>query len=272
MVKRRNHEVPKGLLKSWLGREGSKDGLHYVDLSTGGLCFEEGGEASFAITDYIYVPERINGERDDALEDWFSVDENGLAVLAQRAAAGTLASFTNKKLINQAIRACIALGNRSAYSMFMAITASGVADGSPHEFAVANILRSTGQKFKAFSTWDFLVLYNLPVPLLTSERPFLDFTPRGTDMVVMALGPRSLMIGTPCDDPTRRQMSMRVGPAKPEHQRIATMHNHMSVEMARQWVVASSRAQLEALAGELTPEKVLRRRQTDRMLVSQDTL
>jgi hypothetical protein len=268
MVKRRNHEVPKGLLKSWLGRENGKGGFHYIDLSTGALCFEEGREASFAITDYIYVPQRVNGERDDALEDWFSIDENGLAVFSQKAAAGTLASFTNEKLIKQAIRACIALGNRSAYSMFMAITASGAADSSPHEFAVANILRSTGQKFRAFSTWDFLVLYNLPVPLLISERPFLDFTPRGHDMVVMALGPRSLMIGTPCDDPSRRQMSIGVGPAKPEHARIATMHNHMSVEMARQWVVASSRAELEALADELTPEKVLVRRQTDRVIFS----
>lgn len=268
MVKRRNHEVPKGLLKSWIGQEGGKDGLHYIDLSTGALCFERGREASFAITDHIYVPERANGERDDALEDWFSVDENGLAVFAQMAAAGTLARFTNEKLINQAIRACIALGNRSAYSMFMAITASGVADGSPHEFAVANILRSTGQKFRAFSTWDFLVLYNLPVPLLISERPFLDFTPRGQDMVLMALGPRSLMIGTPCDNPSRRQMSLGVGPAKPEHQRMAAIHNHMSVEMARQWVVASSRAELEAFADELTPEKVLARRQTDRVIIS----
>ncbi|MBY3044848.1 hypothetical protein [Rhizobium leguminosarum] len=259
--------MPKGLLKSWVGREGSEVGIHYVDLSTGAVRFEKGREACFAITNYIYVPERINGERDDALEDWFSVDENGLAVFSQQAAAGTLGSFTNEKLISQAIRACIALGNRSAYSMFMAISATEAADRSPHEFAVANILRSCSQKFRAFSAWDFRVLYDLPVPLLISERPFLDFTPRGQDMVVMALGPRAILMGTPSGDPKRPQMSLGVCPATPEHSRVAIMHNFATKEMARQWVVASSRSELEAMLPQLTPEKVLERRKTDRVIV-----
>lgn len=268
MVKRRNHEVPKGLLKSWVGRDGSKDGIHFVDLSTGTLCFEVDREARFAITDYIYVPERRNGERDDALEDWFSIDENGLAVFSQQAAAGTLGSFTNEKLINQAIRACIALGNRSAYSMFMAISATATADSSPHEFAVANILRSCSQKFRAFSAWDFRVLYDLPVPLLISERPFLDFTPRGQDMVMMAIGPRAIILGTPSDDPRRGQMSLGVCPASPEHSRMAIMHNFATKEMARKWVVASSRSELEAILPQLTPAKVLERRKTDRVIIT----
>lgn len=268
MVKRRNHEVPKGLLIGWVGREDNKDGLHYVDLSTGALCFEQGREARFAITDYIYVPERETGERDDALEDWFSVDENGLAVFSQMAATGTLTSLTNEKLITQAIRACIALGNRSAYNMFMAISATVAADHSPHEFAVANILRSCSQKFRAFSTWDFRVFYDLPVPLLISERPFLDFTPRGQDMVMMALESRSIMLGTPSDDPTRRQMSLGVCPSTPEHSRIAMMYNFATKEMARQWIVASSRTELETILPQLTPEKLLVRRKTDHVIVN----
>lgn len=267
MVKRRNHEVPKGLLKNWIGQEGGKEGLHYVDLSTGALHFEEGREANFAITDYIYVPERFDGVRDESLENWFSVDENGLAVFAQKAAAGTLASFTNQKLINQAIRACIALGSRSAYGMYMAMTAIPLDTGSLHEAAVANILRSIGQKFTAFKTWNFIVLYNLPVPLFVSEKPFLDLTFRGIDMVSMALGPRSLMMGTPSDEPDRLQMSLGVGPGGPAHARIANMHNHATIEMARQWIVGGSRSELEAILPELTPEKVLTRRKTDRVIV-----
>lgn len=271
MIKRRNHEVPKGLLKNWLGRKDSKEGFHYADLSTGVLHFEEGREASFAITEYIYVPERYNGARDDALEDWFSVDENGLAVFAQRAAAGTLASFNNEKLIIQAIRACIALGNRSAYGMYLAMTAIHYETGSLHEAAVANVLRSIGQKFTAFKTWDFMVLYDLPVPLLVSEKPFLDFTFRGFDTVVMALGPRALMMGTPSANPGRSQMSLGVGPAGPEHASIAKMHNHATIAMARQWIVASSRSELDAVHSELTPDKVLNRMKTDRVIVSADT-
>ncbi len=267
MVKRRNHEVPKGLLKNWLGRAGSEEGLHHIVLSSGDIRFEKGREAKFAITEHIYVPERVNGERDDWLENWFSIDENGLAAFSQSAAAGTLASFTNEKLINQAIRACIALGHRSAYGMFMTMSAMEAVNGSLHETAVANVLHSIGQKFRVFSTWQFMVLYDLPVPLLISERPFLDFTSRGQNMVAMPLGPRSLMLGTPNDNPSVSKIQLRVGPAAPEHHRIAKMHNHASVEMARQWIVAESRAELDAVHSELTTEKVLSRRRTDRVIL-----
>lgn len=268
MVKRRNHEVPKGLLKNWLGHQGSKDGLHYVDLKDGSLHFEEGKGANFAITDYIYVPERKNGERDDWLENWFSTDENGLAVFAQHAAHGSLSSFNNEKMIVQAIRACIALGSRSAYGMFLAMSFLQAQTEAVHEAAVANVLRSIGQKFREFSTWDFVVLYDLPISLIVNERPFMDFTFRGFDMVSMALGPRSLLMGTPSAKAGRKEMSIGVGRAAAEHQRIVNMHNHAAIEMARQWIVAGTRSELEAIEAELTPEKVLKRRQTDRVIAS----
>jgi hypothetical protein len=268
MGKRRNHEVPKGLLKNWLGSEGSDEGLHHIDLADGELRFEKGREAKFAITEHLYVPERVNGGRDDALENWFSIDENGLAPFARSAAAGTLATFTSEKLINQAIRACIALGYRSAYGMFMAMSVLEPLTASRHEAAVANVVRSIGQKFRVFSTWQFLVLYDLPVPLLISERPFQDFTPRGLAMVAMPLGPRALMLGRPPDHPSGSKMQLGVGPAAPEHQRIAKMHSQASIKMARQWVVAESRAELKAVQSELTPEKVLTRRRTDRVILS----
>lgn len=268
MVKCRNHEVPKGLLKNWLGSQNSDRGLHHIDLSTGELRFEKGRRADFAITEHLYVPERANGKRDDALEDWFSIDESGLALFARSAAAGTLATFNNEKLINQAIRACIALGQRSAYSMFMAVSVLESKTGSAHEAAVANVMRSISHKFRALSTWEFIVLYHLPIPLLISERPFLDFTSRGPAMIMMALGPRSLLLGTAPDHPSGSKMQIAGGPAGPEHQRIATMHNHATVEMARQWVVAKTREELDAVCSELTPAKVLIRQQTDRIIAS----
>lgn len=266
-MKRRNHEVPKGLLKNWLGSEAGHEGAHYIDLSSGVLKFEKGKEAAFAVTDYLYVPERPNGERDDALEDWFSIDENGLALFALSAATGALKSFTNLKMINQAIRACIALGSRSAYGMYMATSVIGSTTGSRHEAAVANVFRSIGHKFKTFSTWEFLVLYNLPVPLLISERPFVDFTTRRIDMVAMPLAPRALLLGTPPDQTSGSMMPLRVGPAGPQHHRVVEMYNDASVEMARQWIVGETRSELEVRQAELTPEKVLARRRTDRPFI-----
>lgn len=268
IVKRRNHEVPKGLLKQWLGSSAGQDGLHYVDLSDGSLKFERGREAAFAITDYLYVPQRSNGERDDSLEDWFSVDENGLALFAQSAAMGTLESFTNQKMINQAIRACIALGSRSAYGMHMAMSVIEPASGSHHEAAVEIVLRSIGERFKRFSTWKFMVVHDLPIPLLISERPFLDLTHRALDIVAMPLAPRVLLLGTPSETPGGSMMELGVGRAGAEHQRIAKMVNQMSVEMARQWMVGGTHGELEAIQHELTPEKVLKRRRTDRVIAT----
>lgn len=267
IVKRRNHEVPKGLLKNWSGSEDGDEGLHYVDLSSGVLKFEKGKEAAFAVTDHLYVPQRLNGERDDALEDWFSIDENGLALFARSAATGALESFTNQKMINQAIRACIALGSRSAYGMYMTMSVMEPTTGSHHEVAVANILNSIAHKFKAFSTWKFLVLYGLPIPLLISERPFIDFTTRGFDMVAMPLAPRALLLGTPPDQAGGSTMQLGVGPAGPQHHRVAEMYNRASVEMARQWMVGGTRSELEAVQAELTPERVLARRRTDRVII-----
>ncbi|OEC93541.1 hypothetical protein [Rhizobium sp. YK2] len=149
-------------------------------MKDGSLHFEEGKGANFAITDHIYVLE-WNGERDDSLENWFSVDENGLAVFAH-AADGTLPSFNNEKLMVQAIRACIALGSRSAYGMFLAMSFLQPETEAVHEAAVENVLPSIGQKFRDFATWDFRIFYDLSIPLVVSERPFLDFTFRGFSM------------------------------------------------------------------------------------------
>lgn len=264
-VKRRNHEVPKGLLRNWLAQDGSKQGLHFIDLSNGKLCFEQGRNANFAITDFLYVPERDNGERDDALEDWFSVDEDGLAHFARGAENGSLGSLSEKRL-NQAIRACIALGHRSAYGMYMRMLALGPITGSPHVTAVDSVLSSIGHKFQAFRNWDFMVLHDLPVSLLISEQPFMDLTHRETEGVMIPLGPRSLMLGTPPATANRSEMQIGVQRATPAHRRIAEMHNQFAIEMARQWVVAGTGAELSAIASNLTPEKVMIRRKTDRSI------
>lgn len=265
-LKRRNHEVPKGLLKNWLGTEGKKQGLHYVDLTNGNLMFEEGRNANFAITDFLYVPVRENDERDDALEDWFAVDEGSLADFAR---CRTDRDFNNltEKVLNKAIRACISLGQRSAYSMYMAMNVFQMGATAPHAAAVDNFSRSVGSKFMAFRNWDFLVLYDLPVPVLISDRPFLDLTPRNMDLVMISLGPRSLLLGSAPSSAGRSEMLIAVQKATPDHRRIAALHNQACIAMARHWVVAGTRTELEAIASSLTPEKVLERRQTDRVIL-----
>lgn len=265
-VKRRNHEVPKGLLKNWLGSRGTVEGFHYVDLSTQDLRFEEGREAQFAITEYLYVPERSDGRRDDSLEDWFSVDENGLAQFARSAAAGKLQSFRNQKLLNQAIRGCIALGSRNAYSMYMATQAMHPVNQSVHELSVANVLNSIALKFKMFASWQFTILHDLPAPLLINERPFMEITPLRLESVAMPLSPRTLMVGTPNGALGENRMKISWLQAGPEHCNIAAIVNQFTLKMARQWIVANSYEELDALQSELTSERLRERMQTDKLI------
>lgn len=268
-VKRRNHEVPKGLLKNWLGNRGAEKGFHYFDLTNHDLRFEKGKGARFAITDYLYVPEREDGKRDDELENWFSVDENGLALFSRSAAAGNLQNFNNPKLLNQAIRGCIALGSRNAYSMYMVMKAMEPATHTLHELSVANVLDSIALKFRIFASWQFTVLYDLPVPLLINERPFMEITPRQLESVAMPLGPRTLLVGTPNDVPSETEMKISWVQATREHHKIAKIVNHFTLEMARQWIVAESKEELSNLQLELSPEKLKKRMQTDQVIVYQ---
>lgn len=117
-LKKRNHTVPRCLLKNWVSVRGGESGISYFDIERQQKFFERGKNARFAIFDYLYVPYREDGRRDDSLEDWFSKDENGLALVAKAAHDGELGKLTKMKYINQAARACIALGYRSPYQMY----------------------------------------------------------------------------------------------------------------------------------------------------------
>lgn len=272
VVKRRNHEVPKGLLKNWLSTSSGQTGHHYIGIapSTSGPTFETGGNANFAITDYIYVPFVNSTERDDTLEDWFATDESGLAPFAKAAQSGQLDEFDNPKLMNQALRACVALGYRSAYHFFMVAELLDQNDeisetGAPHFEAVRNAWSVFDLKFKQFLNWDFLVLHDLPGSLMVNEQPFRDWTLRKgvPAMVTMALGPNTLLVGSPPKDVMRRETHIRVS-AAPERSKLVELHNHIVVETARQWIVATNEAQLAEIAPRLTDELVLQRRRTDR--------
>lgn len=267
-IRRKNHEVPKGLLKNWLGTSlAGEVGIHY--LPVGSLPkFETGEHANFAIFKDLYVPNIAPGGRDDSLEVWFSVDENGLAPFAKAAQTGTLDK--RPKIVGQALRACIALGYRCSYHSFMVAQSLETDDKiksaeAAHLETVKNSWAIYAHKFKQFSNWSYLILHDLPGSLLVNEQPFRDWTLREgmPPIVTMALGPNALLMGTPPDGPPRQGSSVGITPAS-DRADIVKMHNHIVIETARQWVVSTSEAQLQAIAGDLTYEKVSQRRRTDR--------
>lgn len=269
-VKRRNHEVPRGLLRNWIGSCGGKARFHYRSLHDFQTKFEVGQQAKFAITDYLYVPYSEKGERDDELENWFSIDENSLAKLAKAARRGRPEQITQHKLITQAIRACVALGYRSAYQFyctteFFARNQRAPGPGIVHHAAVQNAWHTYRLKFAQLLNWDYRILYGLCADLLTNDRPFHDWTLRSPpqSLVTMPLAPSALLIGKPPDDQERRELTFAFVPFH-GNDSIIDQHNRFILETARHWVVAKTEAQLAAIAAELLRRRVQERMKLDR--------
>ena len=55
-AKRRNHTVPKALLKHWRTAVDGTVGYWVLDCDTGQVAFKPGSEASFAVSEFRYVP------------------------------------------------------------------------------------------------------------------------------------------------------------------------------------------------------------------------
>jgi hypothetical protein len=261
-------------LKHWIVQSSEGVGHHYWCFSDFSTKFSKGKKAEFAITDYLYVPYVSPEERSDELEDWFAVDESGLAVLSAAAHFGRPGDVQSEKTLQQAIRAAIALGFRSAYQFYLISEQFNPkdADEPVHLRIVENAYRIFNVKFRQFRNWQFMVLYDLPVDLLISERPFHDWTLRGDQMqiVTMPLAPRALLVGQPPSDPKRREMSIQWHRAS-DRGKLAVQQNHFSIETARQWIVSCTAEQLHSHASELGRERLEQRRATDRrVLVSVD--
>jgi hypothetical protein len=274
-VKKNNHEVPRGLLKNWLSNRRGLPGHHYIKVGSDRPTFEQGRNAKFAVTEYLYVPYVSASQRDDSLEDWFAVDENGLARFAQAAQRGNLRPLAKQKAVEQSIRACIALGVRSAYHFFMIANwfnqnPEFQTEDTVHLQAVQNARTMFEVKWTQFKNWNFTVLFNIPTTLLINEQPFRDWTLRenGPELVTMPLGPHTLLVGSPPQISNRRFMEIGVKDHSDDRS-VAQFHNLSVIETARQWVVGTSESQLDAIAASLAKPEIERRTKTDRGVLFQ---
>jgi hypothetical protein len=217
----------------------------------------------------------VAGERHEEFEDRLSVDESGMGLLAKAALHHSPDILpSDGKFIARAIRACIALGCRNAYSFYMLAQIPGLADmlnvDSVHQALITNSMNAIKRKFVQFSNWDFTVLYKLPGSLLINEQPFRDWTARAKDpkpFISMPLAPNALLFGQPPKEKGRRHMQLAwvSAPGRPN---LVKVHNTFIVETARQWVVGASAAAISAVAHDLSEDRVQKRIATDRHVLS----
>ena len=290
-AKMRNHEVQRAYLEQWLSPIEPRT-LWYVDLRPlekhqavsvqgeapaskhggGYLC-----KANFAIENYLYVPERPDG-RDDSLEDEFAELESEMVNFCRTARNGTVHS-RDPMVIKRALVGCMSHCFRDAYGWRRILQkyfgletnlTSKATDFPPnaHDWLIRNARRSLSLYEKRVSALTWTVHWNIPVSLLTSDRPGWDLATRhdsAMSHILMPLCPNVMLIGQePSEDSKAGQLRFVRG--RDDHANIWHKWNAFVVERARGWVVAASKEQLNELISEFTVEKYAYRVSTEKLV------
>lgn len=272
--KRRNHTVPKALLKRWRVENGGHQGHWVLDCDTGAVSFHLGKEASFAIRDYCYVPVRSTpgggAHRDESLEDWFSVGESALANTTDVILRG--GGRMKQCDFDQLLAAAILLGYRSAYEYQMmekAIrTASPQASADEVGSLTVDHFRNLYRlKLAEFSDWSFSIFHGFPAPLVVCDRPLFDMTLHrsATQTVLIPLGPDWLLVGSP----RKAGEALRDGISSyPATEKLMEMANRFTVERARHFVVGTREQLLHIASQNFSGEQFAKRKAADSLVLT----
>lgn len=245
-AKRRNHTVPKALLKRWLVNHAGVQGLWVLDCAAGKVSFHPGDEAAFAIRDYRYVPIRTdaNGQayRDETVEDWFSQGENDLAAVTELALSGQLAAV-KPSMLGGLVQAIILLGFRSSYEFdrianLFASQHTGWTPDDVDRALVDHYARAYSAKLAQFKNWDYHLMPVDDASLLVCDRPTFDASLHRppTPMLTTPLAKNLLMIATPPATHQRTRGNLSVGWLTYKPHLVAKV-NEWTVERARAFVV-----------------------------------
>lgn len=240
------------LLKNWVWEHG-RIGTRYLDCADGEIKFDEGKKSHFAAEKYIYVP-LGKDPQDGVSEDGPAIQEAGLARFLRAAQLGTPEEAGSVAEVQRAVQDCVELGLFSAYQLsareaFARYAQEPMFDDEIRAAVVDDIRRIYVGMREQLALYDFSVLYGLPVPLLISEAPFIDWRVRASPalpFVSLPLGPYCLLVGAPSG------RSSRIGPVV--WKSAAAMgplkdHNRQIAEHARLWLVATTDDQLVAVQG-----------------------
>ncbi|MGA7813485.1 hypothetical protein [Caballeronia sp.] len=239
-------------LKNWVWEHG-RIGTRYLDCVDGEIKFDEGKKSHFAAEKYIYVP-LDKDAKDDVSADGPAILDAGLARFLRAAQLGTPEEAGSVAEVQRAVQDCVELGLFSAYQReaqeaFARYSQEPMFEDEIRAAVVDDIRRTYAGLREQLALYDFSVLYGLPVPLLISETPFIDWRVRANPplpFITLALGPYCLLVGAPSGRKSRIgpvvwKAATAMGPLKD--------HNRLIVEHARLWLVATTDDQLVAVQG-----------------------
>jgi hypothetical protein len=236
-------------LKNWLWEHGHI-GTRYLDRSNGGLKFDEGKKANFANE----LPFYISLAKDDTAEAQTPpvIHEAALVKLLRAAQSGNPNDAGLPADVQRSVQECIDIALRCAYQHEASqaherYSQEGMFDDEIREAVFTDIRKLYRPLREQMALYDFSVVYGFPTALMTCESPFIDWRTQvkpPKPFVSMVLAPYAILVGAPSTKTSRAgpvvwTKAAAMGPFKE--------HNQLIAKQARQWVVATTDAELEAL-------------------------
>jgi hypothetical protein len=249
------HHPLRPLLKNWLWEHGHI-GTRYLECSSGALKFDEGKKAGFAVDHPRYVSllkDDKAGQQTPPL-----VHEAALAKFLRAAQLGDPAEAGLPAEVQRAVQECVDIALRCAYqseaqAAHARYSLEPMFDDEIRDAVFDDIRKLYMPLREQMALYDFIVFYGLPAPLLMSESPFIDWRVRAQPakpFVSIVLAPYAILIGAPSTKTSRAgpvvwTKAAAMGPFKD--------HNQLLVKAAKQWLVATTDAELEALQPRFGP-------------------
>lgn len=267
MVKRRNHEVGKSFLCAWKNLNGK---LWVFDLKEQSIQ-ERSAEAGFAIEDFLYVP-IVGDERDDRTEEWFSEAENYLALLLQRIEKKDFVKPITTLELFKVLMGLIGFTYRSSYDLrkVMAILEHdsdisaklGIPLNNEHDrhiFAVENMINLITNQAKSYSLGALSIIHGIKgKSFLICDRPGMDLSSSGAGLNFIPVGPWAYAAMEVLGE-NRNPLGLNFIESGPEVSIVDSI-NSFTVDRARNWIVARTREELEAIKDQLTVERIQARK------------
>jgi hypothetical protein len=242
-----NHPL-RPFLKNWLWEHGHI-GTRYLDRASGDLKFDEGKKASFA-TD---MPFSISLAKDDTATSQTTpvLHEAALAKFLRAAQSGTPTDAGLPADVQRAVQECVDIALRCAYQSHAAKAHANYAEEAMFDDEIRDAVFSDIRKHymplrEQMALYDFSVVYGFPTPLIISESPFIDWRVQvkpPKPFVSIVLAPYAILVGAPSAKTSRAgpitwTKAAAMGPFKD--------HNQIMAKQAKQWLVATTDAELEA--------------------------
>jgi hypothetical protein len=235
-------------LKNWLWEHGHI-GTRYLDREADVLKFDEGKKAGFTGELSFY----ISLAKDDtaATQSAPVLHEAALAKFLRAAQIGEPTEAGLPADVQRAVQECVDIAIRCAYQKqaqeaHTRYYEDAMFDEEIRDAVFNNIRKLYMPLREQMTMYDFSVVYGFPTPLLICESPFIDWRTQSKPpkpFVSIVLAPYAILVGAPSAKTSRAgpvtwTKAAAMGPFKE--------HNQIISKQAKQWLVATTDAELEA--------------------------